>query len=55
MGVPEGREQENENLFGKKMMTENFPNLVKEIDTQVQETQKVPNKMNPQRPTPDTS
>ena len=33
-------------------MTENFPNLVKEIDIQVQEVQRVPNKMNPKRPTP---
>ena len=33
MGVPEGeeREQEIENIF-EKIMTENFPNLVKEID-----------------------
>ena len=31
-------------------MTENFPNLVKEIDTQVQEAQRVPTKMD--RPTP---
>ena len=26
-------------------MKENFPNLVKKIDIQVQETQRVPNKM----------
>ena len=31
---------------------ENFPNLVKEIDIQVQEAPKVPKKMNPKRPTP---
>ena len=31
---------------------ENFPNLMKKIDTQVQETQRFPNKMNPKRPTP---
>ena len=30
---------------------ENFPNLVKEIDIQPQEAQRVPNKMNPKRPT----
>ena len=30
-------------------MTENFPNLVKETDTQVQEAQRVPNKMNPKK------
>ena len=32
-------------------MKENFPNLVKEIDMQVQEAQRVPNKVNPKRPT----
>ena len=32
-------------------MKENFPNLVKEIDMQVQEAQKVPNKMDAKRPT----
>ena len=53
MGVPEGeeREQETENLF-EKIMAENSPNLVKDIDTQVQDVQRVPNKMNPKRPTP---
>ena len=36
IGVPKGeeKEQEIENLF-EKIMTENFPNLVKEIDIQV--------------------
>ena len=33
-------------------MKENFPNLVKEIDIQVQEAQRVPNKMDTKRPTP---
>ena len=33
-------------------MKENFPNLAKEIDIQVQEAQRVSNKMNPKRPTP---
>ena len=33
-------------------MKENFPNLVKEIDMQVQEAQRVPNKMGAMRPTP---
>ena len=51
--VPEGeeKEEETENLF-EKTMKEDFPNLVKEIDTQVQEVQRVPTKMNPKRPTP---
>ena len=53
MGVPEGeeREQETENLF-EKIMAENSPNLVKDIDTQVQDVQRVPNKKNRKRPTP---
>ena len=51
--VPEGEEKEQEagNLFDK-IMKEKFPNLVKEIDTQVQEVQRVPNKMDAKRPTP---
>ena len=36
IGVPEGEEEEIENLF-EKIMKENFPDLVKEIDIQVQE------------------
>ena len=53
MGVPEGekREEKNENLF-EKIMMENFPNLVKVIDIQVQKVHRIPNKMNPKRPTP---
>ena len=33
-------------------MKENFPDLVKEIDMQVQEAQRDPNKMDAKRPTP---
>ena len=33
-------------------MMENFPNLVKEIDIQPQEAQRLPRKRNPKRPTP---
>ena len=33
-------------------MKENFPNLLKEIDMQVQEVQRVPNKLDEKRPTP---
>ena len=49
---PEGEEEEQEikNLF-EQIMKENFPNLVKEIDIQIQEAQRVPNKMNPKRST----
>ena len=34
------------------MMAENFLNLEKETDIQIQEAQTVPNKINPKRPTP---
>ena len=41
--MPEGEEeQEIKNVF-EKVMKENFPNLVKEIDMQVQEARGVPN------------
>ena len=52
--VPEGenKEQEIENLF-EQIMMENFPNLTKEIDFQeVQEAQRVPNKLYLRRNTP---
>ena len=53
MGVLDREERENkiENLF-EKIMTENFPYLVKKVDIQVQEAQRVPNKMKPKRNTP---
>ena len=51
--MPQGEEekQEIENLF-EKIMKENFPNLVKEINIQVQEAQRVPNKLDSERITP---
>ena len=49
-GIPEREEERGiENLFEKVMM-ENFPNLMREKDTQIQETQRVPSKRNPMRP-----
>ena len=56
IGVTEGQEEEQEieNLF-EKTMKENFPNLVKEIDIQVQEAQRVPNMLDQQGPHQDTS
>ena len=45
-----GKEQEIGNLF-EKTMKENVSNLMKEIDMQDQEVQKVPNKMDAKRPT----
>ena len=52
IGIPEGEEEEQgiENLFEKVMM-ENFPTLMGEKVTQIQETQTVPSKRNPKRPT----
>ena len=53
MGVleKEEKEQDIKNLF-EKIRTENFPNLVKEIDIEDQEAQRVPHKINPKKPTP---
>ena len=53
IGIPEGEEEEQgiENLFEKVMM-ENFTNLMGEKVTQIQESQRVPSKRNPKRPTP---
>ena len=52
IGIPEGVEEEEEieNLFEKVMM-ENFPNLMRGKVIQIQETQGVPSKRNPKRPT----
>ena len=52
IGIPEGEEEEQgiENLFEKVMM-ENFPNLMREKVTQIQETQRLPIKKNPKGPT----
>ena len=47
----EEEKQEIENLF-EKIMKEKFPNLVKEIDIEVQEAQRISNKMDAKRPTP---
>ena len=52
IGVPGGeKEQEIGNPF-EKIVKENFPNLVKETDMQVQEAQRVSNKLAAKRPTP---
>ena len=51
--MPEGEKEEQEigNLF-EKITKENFSNLVKEADMQVQEAQRVPIKLDPKRTTP---
>ena len=52
IGVPEGEEREKgpEKLF-EEVRVENFPNMGKEIATQVQEVQRVPYRINPRRNT----
>ena len=51
IGTPEGEEEHGiENLFEKVMM-ENFLNLMRGQVTQIQETQRIPIKRNPKRPT----
>ena len=52
IGVPKGEKRAEgiENLF-EEIMTKNFPNLVKDKDTQVQEAQRVPYKLDQNRPT----
>ena len=53
IGEPEGEEEEQEieNLF-EKIMTNNFPNLAKEIDFQeVLQAQRVPKKLEPRKHT----
>ena len=57
IGIPEGEEEEQgtENLFAKVMM-ENFPNLMREKVTQIQETQRGSQSRGTQRgPPQDTS
>ena len=53
LGFREGEEREKGegNLF-QEVIAENFPNLVKETDIQIQETQRTPIKINKSRPTP---
>ena len=51
--VPEGEEREKgpEKIF-EEIIDENFPNMGKEIATQVQEAQRVPYRINARRNTP---
>ena len=49
MGISEESEQGIDNLF-EDVIAGNFPNLVKEKNTQVQKTERVPNKLDPNRP-----
>ena len=53
IGVPEEEEKRKgtEKIF-EEIRVENFPNMGKEIVNQVQETQRVPYRINPRRKTP---
>ena len=53
IGVPEGEQREKgpEKIF-EEIIVENFPNMGKEIATQVQEAQRVPYRINPRRNMP---
>ena len=51
----EKRKSKKLEIYLKKIMKDNFPNLVKEIDMQIQEAQRVPNKMMQRGPPQDTS
>ena len=51
MGILEGEESKQSINIFEEIMSKNFPNLVKEKDTQLQEAQRVPNKWDPKRPT----
>ena len=53
IGVPEGEEREKgPEKICEEIIIENFPNMGKETVTQVQEAQRVPGNINPNRNTP---
>ena len=47
IGVPEEDKKKGPEEILEEIIAENFPKMGKEIATQVQETQKVPNRINP--------
>ena len=53
IGVPEeGDKKKGHEKLLEEIIAENFPKMGKEIATQVQETQRVPNRMHPRQNTP---
>ena len=52
IGVPEEEDKKKDHEKILEIIVENFPKMGKEIVTQVQETQRVPNRINPRRNTP---
>ena len=51
IGVPEEEEKGSDKIF-EEIIVKNFPNMGKEIATQVQEAQRVPYRINPRRNIP---
>ena len=49
MGVPEEEDKQKDQEKRLEIIVENFPKMGKEIITQVQETQRVPNRTNPRQ------
>ena len=47
IGVPEEDKKKDYEKILEEIIVENFPKMGKEIITQVQETQRVPNRINP--------
>ena len=55
IGVPEEEEKKKDHeKMLEEIIVDNFPKMGKEIITQVQETQRVPNRINPRRTLQDT-
>ena len=51
IGVPEEEDKKKDHEKILEIIVENFPNVGKEIIMQVQETQRVPNRINPRQNT----
>ena len=52
IGVPEEDKRKDHEKILEEIIVENFPKMGKEIITQVQETQRIPNRINPRQNTP---
>ena len=52
IGVPEEDKKKDHEKILEEAIVKNFPDMGKEIATQVQETQRVPNRINPRQNTP---
>ena len=54
IGVPEKDKKKDHEKILEEIIVEKFPKIGKEIATQIQETQTVPNRINPRQNTPKT-